>query len=205
MKIQNVMGGAVAAALILIACAIVKFEIQSFATHATNGRVHVTTLKAVRTLAEPAVEQVVKIDQQALDCMTTNLYFEARNQDTDEAMAAVGYTVLNRVNANTRQYPDSICEVVYQGRRNASGNYIRNNCQFSWVCDGKADVPNMRHPVEAAAWQRAQRVAREVILGTIDNPVGNATMYHATYVRPYWVRSFERVVQIEDHIFYQKA
>lgn len=203
MNIRNLMGGVVSASLILIAFGVVKYELESFATHATNGNTQVLIKAVTAPVANPVTEQVVAIDQKALDCMATNLYFEARNQDTDEAMAAVGYTVLNRVNANTRQYPDSICEVVYQGRRNAQGNYIRNRCQFSWVCDGMADVPNMRHPQEAQAWERAQRVAREVILGTIDNPVGNATMYHATYVRPYWVRAFTRVVQIEDHIFYK--
>ena len=135
--------------------------------------------------------------------MALNMYFEARNQDTIEAMAAVGFTVLNRV--ATSRYPNTICGVVYQGQRDSNGNYVRNRCQFSWVCDGKADVPNMRHTVEAKAWEKANAVAIQVITGAIDNPVGNATMYHATYVRPYWAESYSLVAQVEDHIFYEKA
>lgn len=148
------------------------------------------------------VREVVEVDERQLECMTLNMYFEARNQKTTEAMAAVGYTVLNRV-ASPR-YPNTICGVVYQGQRDSNGNYIRNRCQFSWVCDGKADVPNTRHPGEAKAWKKANEVALQVLTGTIDNPVGNATMYHATYVNPRWAKAYSMVAQIEDHIFYEK-
>lgn len=176
-----------------------------------SGMVHNQIAKPVANLATKYQKRIIhkqvdirpvveNVDTVALDCMATNLYFEARNQKTDTAMIAVGYTVLNRV--NSKHYPKDVCGVVYQGRRTASGNYIRNKCQFSWVCDGKPDVPNVHDVIEAKAWNRAKKVAMEVLTGKVDNPVASATMYHATYVKPYWVPAFKRVVKIEDHIFY---
>lgn len=202
MKTNEFLGAIVAGCLMVIAFAI-------FANHETRGEVSARALpppvnEVVYTPVEDVpVREVVEVDERQLKCMALNIYFEARNQDTTEAMAAVGYTVMNRV-ASPR-YPNTICGVVYQGRRDSKGNYIRNSCQFSWVCDGKADVPNTRHPGEAEAWEKAREVALQVMTGAIDNPVGNATMYHATYVRPYWAKSYSLVAQVEDHIFYEKA
>lgn len=142
----------------------------------------------------------VNYDTADLNCMAINMYFEARNQDTDEAMAAVGYTVLNRV--VSERYPDTVCNVVYQARRDSAGNPIRNKCQFSWACDGLPDRVNMDNVLERQAWERANRIAQEVLEGKIDNPVGNATMYHATYVRPYWRTAYTQVAKVETHIFY---
>lgn len=203
MKTNEFLGAIVAGCLMVNAFAI-----------ATNpeirGEIHTRALplplpenEVVYTSVEVVpVREVVEVDERQLECMALNMYFEARNQKTTEAMAAVGYTVLNRV-ASPR-YPNTICGVVYQGQRDSNGNYIRNRCQFSWVCDGKADVPNTRHPGEAKAWKKANEVALQVLTGTIDNPVGSATMYHATYVNPRWAKAYNMVAQIEDHIFYEK-
>lgn len=202
MKMNNILGAIVAGCLMVIAFAIVtnpetRGEIYTRALPLPVGEVIYTPVE------DMPVREVVEVDERQLECMALNMYFEARNQDTTEAMAAVGYTVMNRV--ATSRYPNTICGVVYQGQRDSNGNYIRNRCQFSWVCDGKADVPNTRHPGEVEAWVRANEVALQVLTGAIDNPVGNATMYHATYVRPYWANSYSLVAQVEDHIFYEKA
>lgn len=202
MKCNNALGAIVAGCLMVIAFAIAT-------NPQTRGEIYTRALplpadEVIYTPVEDMpVREVVEVDERQLECMALNMYFEARNQDTTEAMAAVGYTVLNRV--ATSRYPNTICGVVYQGQRDGNGNYIRNRCQFSWVCDGKADVPNVRHPGEVEAWEKANEVALQVMTGAIDNPVGNATMYHATYVRPYWAKSYSLVAQVEDHIFYEKA
>lgn len=149
------------------------------------------------------VDRVVNVDQEQFKCMALNMYFEARNQNSEIAMAAIGYTVLNRV--ASKSYPKTICDVVFQGRRDSNGKYIRNKCQFSWVCNGKPNIPNVSNPIEKKAWDMAESVALKVLSGTIDNPVGNATMYHATYVKPYWTPAYNMVAKIRDHIFYEKA
>lgn len=195
MKYNEVLGAVVAGSLMVIAYGMVT---QDHTEHAVR-HTHITY-----TEVQPMpVERVVEIDRQQLHCMALNMYFEARNQDTENAMAAVGYTVLNRVAAS--RYPDTICSVVFQGQQDSRGNYIRNRCQFSWVCDGKPDEPRLNNVIEAEAWERANRVAMLVLTGDIDNPVGNATMYHATYVRPHWARAYEMVAKVEDHIFYEKV
>ena len=145
---------------------------------------------------------LVQIDERDFECMRTNMYFEARNQKTDESFIAVGYTVLNRV--ASKRYPNSVCDVVYQARRDSNDNPIRNKCQFSWACDGKPDVPNLKNVLEQRAWERAGELAAAVLRNEVDNPVGNATMYHATYVSPYWKTAYTKVATIETHIFYSQ-
>lgn len=202
MKMNDILGAIVAGCLMVIAFAIVTNP-ENRGDFYTRSLPLPTAVPVYTPIDIMPVREVVEVDERQLECMALNMYFEARNQDTTEAMAAVGYTVLNRV--ASERYPNTICSVVYQGRRDSVGNYVRNRCQFSWVCDGKADVPNMRHPVEAQAWEKANEVALQVLTGAIDNPVGNATMYHATYVNPRWARAYDMVAQIEDHIFYEKA
>jgi spore germination cell wall hydrolase CwlJ-like protein len=104
-------------------------------------------------------------------------------------------------------YPTSICEVVKQGRKNADGSMVRHQCQFSWYCDGKSDkVPN--NAISQRAWEDAGWVAEVVLLDWARNntsPVKDATMYHADYVDPYWTSSYDRVTQIDSHIFYRPS
>ena len=202
MKMNNILGAIVAGSLVVIAHSVATNHDRHVNLTKVGPEVAVAEVVYIPVETAP-VREVVEVDERQLECMALNMYFEARNQNTTEAMAAVGYTVLNRV--ATSRYPNTICGVVYQGKRDRNGNYVRNRCQFSWVCDGKADVPNTRHPGEVEAWEKANEVALQVLTGAIDNPVGNATMYHATYVRPYWANSYSLVAQVEDHIFYEKA
>jgi spore germination cell wall hydrolase CwlJ-like protein len=167
--------------------------------------VDISEIHPITELPTPIFEAesvLVKLDTAEFECMRANMYFEARNQRSDEAYIAVGYTVLNRVASN--RYPNSICGVVSQARRDSNGNVIRNKCQFSWYCDGKPDVPNLNNVLERRAWERASELAAAVMRNQVDNPVGTATMYHATYVNPYWKTAYHRVATIETHIFYSE-
>lgn len=147
------------------------------------------------------VEDVlVQLDSKEFACMRDNMYYEARNQRSDAAFIAVGYTVLNRV--DSKRYPNSICGVVTQAKRDTSGKPLRHKCQFSWYCDGKTDAPNLTNIIERRAWERANELAAQVMRNEVDNPIGRATMYHATYVSPYWKSAYQKVATIETHIFY---
>ena len=76
------------------------------------------------------------------ECLARNIYFEARNEPF-AGQFAVAMVTLNRV--YDKQFPNSICEVVYQGLHYSSGHPKRDRCQFSWYCDGKVDdVKNKR-------------------------------------------------------------
>ena len=78
----------------------------------------------------------------AVMCMAMNVFFEARNQPI-AGQVAVAQITMNRV--ASPKYPDTVCGVVNQYK------------QFSWYWDGKSDVPQ-----NAAAWDQAQIVAREI-------------------------------------------
>jgi spore germination cell wall hydrolase CwlJ-like protein len=123
-------------------------------------------------------------------CLQQNIYFEARNQSI-AGQVAVAWVTLNRVEA--QRFRDTICGVVWQ------------NKQFSWTHDGKSDSPGT-NVLEQRAWEDAGLVADVVLLDWARrraSPVGEAIMYHADYVNPYWAASYTQVAQIESHIFYE--
>ena len=134
-------------------------------------------------------------------CMAQNIYFESGNQPL-AGKVAVGQVVLNRLEHSN--YPDTMCDVIYQAKwkENWLGNMhpIRNQCQFSWFCDGKSDEPKR----DSKEWFKAKDYARIVLSGRIALDVTEgATHYHATYVRPAWAKTKTRTTRIEKHIFYR--
>ena len=130
-------------------------------------------------------------------CMAMNIYHEARS-DGKLGQKAVGFVTLNRV--QSKRYPSTPCDVVYQAQLNANGKPKRNKCQFSWYCDGKKDDPN-----DKVFWEIAKQMAYEVMTdyGNVEDPTDGATMYHASYVNPNWAKDYERTVRIDTHIFYK--
>ena len=129
-------------------------------------------------------------------CLAQNIYYEARGSSYADQVA-VADVVLNRVR-DTR-YPNTVCEVVRQGRKNADGTMKRNQCQFSWYCDGKSDWPT-----NLDAWVIAQQIAYNMY--THDDFRGlteGATHYHATYVNPGWARTLTLTGTIGEHKFYR--
>lgn len=131
--------------------------------------------------------QVIFIDpppyaQSEFECMRLNVYYEARTE-SKRGMEAVALVTLRRT--KVKSFKDSVCGVVKQGSLK-TGIVSRNNCQFSWYCDGKADTPNLRNKFEAAAWKKAGEVAERAMLGQIPDFTNGATHYHASYVRPNW-------------------
>lgn len=131
------------------------------------------------------------------NCLAQNIYFEARSE-SQLAKRAVGYVTLNRVKSDL--YPDSICDVVFQGVRTSGGQVVKDQCHFSWFCDGKEDIIN-----EPQAWLEAQKVAFMVLndYSNFPDPVEGALMFHAYYVSPDWKYDYERVTRIDSHIFYK--
>ena len=151
--------------------------------------------------AQQAVQNIPEEDKH---CLQQNIFFEARNQST-LGQVAVAWVTLNRVENSS--YPTSICQVVKQGLKNADGSMVRNKCQFSWYCDGKSDrIPD--NVIAQRAWEDAGIVAEVVLLDwarSKASPVKDAVMYHADYVNPYWASSYNRVAQIDSHIFYEPS
>lgn len=129
-------------------------------------------------------------------CLAQNIYYEARGSNRADRIA-VADVVLNRVRDD--RYPDTICEVVQQGRKNADGSMKRNQCQFSWYCDGKSDWPT-----NLDAWIDAQQIAFNMMIHHDGKGITEgATHYHADYVDPSWTRNLQLVGRIGVHIFYR--
>ena len=129
-------------------------------------------------------------------CLAQNIYYEARGSSRADQIA-VADVVINRV--QDERYPDSICEVVQQGRKHADGRMKRNQCQFSWYCDGKSDWPT-----DMDAWVIAQQIAYNMYVH--DDYRGlteGATHYHADYVNPSWARTLTLTGTIGVHKFYR--
>ena len=132
-------------------------------------------------------------------CMAQNIYFEAGNQPL-AGKVAVGQVVLNRLEHSN--YPGTMCDVIYQAKwkENWLGNMhpIRNQCQFSWFCDGKSDDPEI-----SPTWYESLQVARDVVQGAYPDITEGATHYHNDKVNPYWAESLNQTVIINNHIFYK--
>ena len=138
-----------------------------------------------------------------MQCLAMNMYHEARDQGTAGRLA-VSAVVLNRVNDD--RFPNSVCEVVFQGPtraswKNPSISYpIKNKCQFSWYCDGKSDEIK-----DEKTYQKILDFASLILHNNIRfvDITDGATHYHADYVKPDWAKTKTRTTEIGDHIFYR--
>jgi spore germination cell wall hydrolase CwlJ-like protein len=128
---------------------------------------------------------------QALECLTSAVYYEAGSQDVD-GERAVAQVVLNRVRHPA--FPSTVCGVVYEGSTRVTG------CQFTFTCDG-----SMYRQPDADGWKRAYRIAEAALNGFVFAPVGYATHYHADYVVPYWASTLAKNTVVGAHIFYRWA
>ena len=124
------------------------------------------------------------------DCLPEALYFEARSEPL-AGVVAVAEVILNRV--DSADYPDSVCGVVRQGGR---GLY---NCQFTYRCDGLADLVH-----ERTAWWAAGQVASYMLNGAPRVLTEGATHYHTLAVNPSWANRFPRTATIGYHHFYRQ-
>ena len=153
------------------------------------------------------------IDINAMHCLATNIYHEARGESI-QGKFAVGHVTLNRV-ASPR-YPNNICDVVYQAeyRVNWKGNEVpkRNRCQFSWYCDGKSDdiilktsegtiiKPNMQ------AWEVSIEVASSLLKHDIMDVTNGATHYYNDKLAdPFWADAYMKVAEIDNHVFHRQS
>jgi len=123
-------------------------------------------------------------------CLAEAIYFEARGEEVRGQMA-VAQVVLNRVFSG--KYPNTVCGVVYQNA------HRHLHCQFTFACDGVPDI--VREP---DMWERAKTIAAEMLDGKLWLPeVGKATHYHASWVRPGWVREMTKMHRLGVHTFYR--
>ena len=140
-----------------------------------------------------------KITKDQVQCLAKNIYFEAATQSTAGKLA-VAFVTKNRV--DSERFPNTFCDVIYEGPHYASGHPKRDRCQFSWYCDGMGDEPR-----EGWGWKSSQSVAKwfydhkDRLMDITDG----ATHYHADWMEkyPHWANKYRKNVRIDDHIFYK--
>lgn len=142
----------------------------------------VTALASVITYGAYDYKQESDFRQTEVECLTQNIYHEARGEDT-LGQIAVAYVTLNR--RDHGYFPDTICDVVWQPS------------QFSWTNDGIPDTMN-----EEEALRVARNIAEWVYDGKEEDPTNGALFYHADYVNPSWASHMEVSTVIDTHIFY---
>lgn len=123
-----------------------------------------------------------QLDPKELECLALNIYHEARSERV-EGQIAVAQVTINRVNHD--KWPSTICGVVYQHK------------QFSWTHLIKDHTPK-----EIKAYEDAMVIARDVMIGNVDDPTDGAVFYHANYVNPDWVKYMDLSKVIGSHLFY---
>ena len=127
-------------------------------------------------------------------CVALNVYFEARSEEF-LGKVAVGSVVMNRVESPI--FPDNACDVVYQAEY--LGQWPkRHRCQFSWFCDGLADIPR-----ETEEWAEAVTIATWVHGIGLPDITGGALWYHSNDVSPTWATT--DYTQIGSHKFYTEV
>lgn len=124
-----------------------------------------------------------------LNCLAEAIYYEARSERY-VGQLAVAQVVMNRVRHSA--WPDTICDVVYQGSERRTG------CQFTFTCDG-----SMYREPYGRGWISAQAVAEHAYLGFGRDVTRTATHYHTVAVDPYWNDSLVHTRTIGTHIFYR--
>jgi spore germination cell wall hydrolase CwlJ-like protein len=147
------------------------------------------------TFSVPTSDKIIDVQYSQLtpdakkqvDCLTENIYFEARGEP-EEGKTAVALVTLNRT--QHERFPDDICSVVKQK--------VKTTCQFSWYCQGKKYIS------DRAAYEDARRVALVVYANyeNLKDSTQGALYYHADYVNPRW--NLQKTVVIGRHIFYKE-
>lgn len=124
-------------------------------------------------------------------CLTEALYFEARGE-TIKGQFAVAEVIMNRVDSS--KFPNSVCGVINQG----TGRKFA--CQFTYTCDGKAEVIS-----EPKSYEALGKIAKFMVDGAERTLTSGATHYHTKAVNPKWARVFPRTTTIGVHHFYRMS
>ena len=130
-----------------------------------------------------------------LQCLTANLYFEARGEKP-VGMLAVADVTKNRV--QSKKYPDSICAVVFQ-RKQFSWSHQQSWNSIQKVLNGSVSDFKV---ADRAAYHRAKEIAQNSIKGLLKVLPESSLHYHATYVKPSWSRKMKKYATIGTHVFY---
>jgi spore germination cell wall hydrolase CwlJ-like protein len=129
--------------------------------------------------------ETINYSEQDLKCLAKNVYYESGVEDSMGKLAVAQVTI-NRL--KTGHWGKNICDVVYAPK------------QFSWT------QSKQLNKINESTWYESMQVANNVLHGTRIKELEHSLYYHATYISvPKWVELKERVTQIGNHVFYNRA
>ena len=203
-------------AVVLGYTAIAKAEAKPTATLTTQAKHILWTQLETDAVSNSRHNEVL--------CLAENIYFEAR-AESYSGKAAVGNVTRNRV--LDKRWPSTYCDVVTQGPvreswktkqhkdlKDSERVYYpkKHRCQFSWYCDGQADVIWANYEKtgqtikgNARAWSESVLVAVYILeVGTMsikDNTNGAVYYYAHNLVYPSWADKKTFIGTLGNHTF----
>ena len=135
-------------------------------------------------------------DREAIQCLTLNVYHEARG-DGINSMMGVAHVTMNR--AASPNYPDDVCAVVFERK------------QFSWTTNLQAAMdgeeidelseasPNKHN---AHSWETSRDIARDIYFHHTPSNVGQSLFFHSQGSTPAWSVDMEQQFIRGTHVFY---
>ena len=133
-----------------------------------------------KMVARPSFTNLPKSE---LKCLIDNAFYEARGEG-HVGMLLVTQVVLNRAKQSNENY----CTVIYK------------KYQFSWTAMKRLKK------IPAETNREIERLVTMVHYGLVDHLIPNhlksALFYHATYVKPYWSKKFDKLGYWGNHVFY---
>ena len=153
-----------------------------------------TELASVAAIAAPIAPR--EVDETELRLLAATMWGEARSEGED-GMRAVGHVMVNRIGP---RFGETLSTVILSPRQFSVWNRGDPNRRF--VVNFVANPEPYTSGENAAAWEAAQRIAREVLSGQSVDPTGGALFYHTRAVRPRWAPHGVGRQTIGQHIFY---
>jgi hypothetical protein len=148
---------------------------------------------------------------QELYCLSINTYHETRGEDF-ESKVAVAQAVMNRVHdeeGEFRRYTNP-CDIVKRANRDSKGNPIKNQCWYSWYCDGLPDTINLYidgqvNVLEKEAWKQSILASFYAYHDLYEPLVGEATHYYNfKTASPSWAHHYNLVGDVGEHRFLEQ-
>lgn len=117
-------------------------------------------------------------------CLADNIYHEAKGESL-RGKFGVAQVTINRL--NSKHFPNSICDVVYERTKNL--------CQFSWTCQRNRSIVYNEH------YEDSLNIALAFVYNNAKYDIlQHSLFFHADYVRPKWKK--KPITKIGKHIFY---
>jgi N-acetylmuramoyl-L-alanine amidase len=132
-----------------------------------------------------------------LDCLTTNVYFEARGESL-QGKRAIADVTINRTKHSAFLGQDTVCKVVF-----AKG-------QFSWTTQPRKSIQKLLNEdlrdlkdKDISAYHLSRKVAEEALNNEPKSRLPIAVIsFHSVGILPQWAGKMKLYAKIGNHRFY---